>query len=81
VFVGGLAEIGEDTAALRHQMQATVAACEHVPGVKCVETSSLWINRSYYYNLTHLNQAGHRALAEILHASVAAGADHQASRH
>ena len=66
VFVGGLAEIGEDANAVREQLQTAVDACASVPGVRCLDTADLWQRRSYYFNLTHLNQTGHRALADFL---------------
>jgi hypothetical protein len=70
VFVGGLREIERDAEAIRAQLHATEEACRAVDGVDCVDTSALWNERHYYYNLTHLNQAGHRATADILQAAI-----------
>jgi hypothetical protein len=70
IYVGGLEEIGEDAPAIRHQLQSTVDACRAVPGARCVDTAAMWMNRSYYYNLTHLNQAGHRAMADLFAAAI-----------
>ena len=70
IYVGGLEEIGEDADAIREQLKHTVEACASVPGVRCVDTSSIWMNRTYFYNLTHLNQAGHRAAADLLAAAI-----------
>lgn len=70
VFIGGLAEIGHDPQVVAAQLTATDAACADVPGVRCLDTARLWTDRSLYYNLTHLNQAGHRATAALLLASV-----------
>ena len=66
VFVPGLAEVGEDAAAIRQQLDAALAACRSVPGVGCIDSSGLYDGRSFYSNLTHLNQAGHRAMAALL---------------
>ncbi len=77
IYLGGLAEIGEDTRAIALQLDSTVKACASVPGVRCLDTAALWMNRSSFYNLTHLSQAGHRALSELLAAAVDV-ADHQA---
>jgi hypothetical protein len=74
VFVDGLAEIGRDPVMLAEQLAATDAACAEVPGVRCLDTARLWADRSLYINLTHLNQAGHRATAELMLASVDAPA-------
>lgn len=71
VFVGGLAEAGEDARAIQHQLETTVEACASVPGVDCLDTSALWTNRSDYYNFTHLSKAGHRTLAEMVSGAMA----------
>lgn len=70
IYVGGLDEIGEDATAVREQLEASERACASVSGVRCLQTSSLWTNRSYFYNLTHLSQTGHRAFADLLDAAV-----------
>jgi hypothetical protein len=70
VFTAGLAEVGRDPQVLTEQLAATDAACAEVPGVRCLDTARLWTDRSLYINLTHLNQAGHRATAELMLASV-----------
>ncbi len=75
VYIDGLREIDRDPDVIRAQLRATEAACAAVAGVRCVDTSALWTERSYYYNLTHLNQAGHRATADLLHAAI------ESSRH
>jgi hypothetical protein len=70
IYVGGLEEIGEDAPAIRHQLQSTVDACRAVPGARCLDTAAMWMKRSHYFNLTHLNQAGHRAMADLLVAAI-----------
>jgi hypothetical protein len=72
VFLGGLAEIGEDTAAVKEQLRTALEACAAVESVRCFDPSSLYFERGYYQNLTHLNQAGHRALAALLEAQFVA---------
>lgn len=70
IYVGGLEEVGEDAEAMREQLQHTVDTCTSVSGVRCVDTASIWMNRTYFYNLTHLSQAGHHAAAELLAAAI-----------
>jgi hypothetical protein len=70
VFIAGLAEIGRDPLMIAEQLAVTDAACAEVPGVRCLDTARLWADRSLYINLTHLNQAGHRATADLMLASV-----------
>lgn len=71
VFVGGLAEVAQDVGAMRQQLQAALAACESVPAVHCIDPSAFYLERSYYSNLTHLNPAGHRAMANLLNTQIA----------
>jgi hypothetical protein len=66
IYLGGLAKVGENPAAIQHQLETTVAACGSVPGVICVDTSALWWEIDNYYNFTHLSKAGNRVLAEML---------------
>jgi hypothetical protein len=66
IFVGGLEEIGEDAHEIQRQLRTSVEACESQSGIHCLTMASLWTNRSYYYNLTHLNLAGHRAAADLI---------------
>ena len=70
IYLGGLEEIGEDEPGIRHQLQTAVDSCASVPGVRCLDTAAIWMNRSYFFNLTHLNQAGHRAVADLLAAEI-----------
>lgn len=70
IYVGGLEEVGEDADAIGEQLQHTVDTCASVPGIRCVDTSSIWMNRTYFFNLTHLNQAGHRAAADLMAAAI-----------
>jgi len=67
VFAAGLAQIGEDANAVRQQMRSVVTACRGVAAAGCVDTSALGERQDYFINFTHLNQAGHRALAAMLH--------------
>lgn len=79
IYLGGLAEVSVDRAAVRHQLDATVDACASVPGVECIETSTLWHERSNYYNFTHLSQAGHRRLATMIGGAIGRAPDRHSS--
>lgn len=70
VYTAGLAEIGEDTAAVQAQLARTVSACEQVDGVRCLDTAFLGERQQYFMNFTHLSQAGHRVMADWLAAHV-----------
>lgn len=71
VFVGGLAQIDEDDQAVRAQLKAALDACRSVSGIDCIDPSPLYVEPGYYSNLTHFNRAGHKAMADLLEASVA----------
>ena len=70
VFAAGLDQIGEDAHAVRAQAAATLAACRRVEGVRCLDSAFLSERRDYFMNFTHLNQAGHRVMAEWLASQV-----------
>ena len=74
VFIGGLRDIGGDADAVERQLRTAMEACAMQAGVHCIDLSSLWNTREYYYNLTHLSQAGHRAAASLIDAAVAGAA-------
>jgi hypothetical protein len=71
VYVAGLREIGEDAAAVDDQIRAALTACASVSGVHCVDPATVLTTPAYYYNFTHLNVAGHRAMADLLDARIA----------
>lgn len=66
VYLPGVREVRRDDAAVRDQLDFALAACRKVPGVECLDPSHLYDKREYYYNMTHLNQRGHRAMADWL---------------
>lgn len=66
VFTGGLASIGEDDEAVAGQLTRTVDACRRAGGAVCLDASFLGARQDYFMNFTHLNQAGHRVMAEWL---------------
>ena len=66
VFIAGLREVGEDAAAVEEQLRAALEACRTVAGVRCIDPSTLYTERTYFDNFTHLNAAGHRAMAGLL---------------
>jgi len=71
VFAAGLDQIGEDSAALRAQLNAALDACRSVASIGCIDPSALYDESRYFYNFTHLNHAGHRAMADLVSAHVA----------
>lgn len=64
VFVAGLGQVGADEQAMRLELDRAVAACSGVPGVRCLDPASFYERRGDFYNLTHLNQRGHREMAD-----------------
>ena len=70
VFVKGLTQIGEDAETVDAQLRAVMEACQSIAGVQCIDLSPLYADQSHFYNFTHLNQAGHRALADVLAAGI-----------
>ena len=66
VLIPGAQAMGFDGNAIRAQLAAALSACQTVPGVHCVDIESFYNRQDLYYNLTHLNQRGHQALAEWL---------------
>lgn len=70
LYAGGLEHIGQDAGAVRAQVAAVLSACRRVEGVGCLDTSFLNERRDYFMNFTHLNQAGHRVMAEWLTSQV-----------
>lgn len=70
VYVGGLDQIGEDAASVREQVARALAACRNTGHARCLDSSFLGERQDYFMNFTHLNQAGHRAMAAWLGAQV-----------
>lgn len=66
VFTAGLGQIGEDAASVRAQLARAVSTCRKAGRIRCLDTSFLGERHDYFVNFTHLNQAGHRAMAEWL---------------
>lgn len=64
VYTAGIGEAGGDGAAVERQIQFAYAVCRENPRVSCIDPASLVLGREMFYNLTHLNQRGHRALGE-----------------
>lgn len=70
VYLPGAAQMGEDIEAIRDQLAETVAACREIEGVTCLEPRAFYTQRDWYYNMTHLNQRGHQAMANWLAAAI-----------
>ena len=66
VYLPALLELHEDDVAVARQLQVTSDACRSVSDVECVDVTSFYVMRDAYYNMTHLNQRGHEALARWL---------------
>ena len=66
VYLPGVAQVGENAIAVRDQLETAVSACRRVSGVTCLDPSHFYENPRYFLNMTHLNQAGHRAMGEWL---------------
>ena len=71
VYLPGVTEVGEDAANVRRQLDEALAACRTVQSVTCLDPEPFYGRREAYYNMTHLNQHGHRVMAEWLSSKVA----------
>lgn len=70
VFLPGAMELGEDVEAIREQLSAAVDACRTASGVVCLDPEPFYSRRDAFYNMTHLNQRGHQAMAEWLSSQI-----------
>jgi hypothetical protein len=66
VYLPALDEIEEDAGAIQEQLSATLDSCRAVPGVECLDPDAFYRMKEAYYNITHLNQHGHDAMARWL---------------
>jgi hypothetical protein len=66
IYIPGVKEAGGDEQAAKRQFQTSLELCRSLVGIICLDTSGFLDRREYFYNLTHLNQRGHRAFAEWL---------------
>lgn len=57
-------EAGADRASVEHQISLSYEICRQHGKVICLDASSFNTRRELFYNLTHLNQRGHRAMAQ-----------------
>lgn len=71
VYLPGVAEVGEDAANVRQQLDETLAACRTVASATCLDPEPFYRRRDAYYNMTHLNQHGHQLMAAWLSAKLA----------
>ena len=71
VFVTGVTEANRDGAAVRAQLQVALDACRSVAGARCIDPAALYEQRGHFANLTHLNKAGHIAMAELIKSAIA----------
>lgn len=64
IYTNGIAEAGGEQDAVEIQMRAAYDVCKMNKKVECIDPSAFGLRREHFYNLTHLNQRGHRALGE-----------------
>jgi hypothetical protein len=63
IHVPGIAPAGGDHEAVAAQIDLALRTCQEFAHVTCLDTRPLGERQDHFYNLTHLNQQGHRALA------------------
>lgn len=65
VYTPGIDESGADREAVEMQIEFAYNICRENDKVICIPPTLLGMKREMFYNLTHLNQRGHRALGEV----------------
>ncbi len=63
VYIGGI-ESEALREAVKYQINLSYEMCEKYKKLVCINVSPLNSQRELFYNLTHLNQRGHRAMAQ-----------------
>lgn len=64
VYTPGIEAAGGDRQAVEAQMAFAYEICKENGKVICIDPASFGLQREMFYNLTHLNQKGHRVLGE-----------------
>jgi hypothetical protein len=64
ILTSEIKKSGGDRAAVEYQILLTNKVCLEYKNVTCLDVSIFSDRSDLFYNLTHLNQRGHRALAE-----------------
>lgn len=64
VYTLGIGSAGGEQSAVEHQIQFTYDICRKHGKVICLDSSPFGARRDFFFNLTHLNQRGHKAMAE-----------------
>ena len=64
IYTPGVGEVGGDRDAVEHQVDLANRICREFAQLTCLDTRAFSGRRELFYNLTHLNQRGHRAMAE-----------------
>jgi hypothetical protein len=64
IYTPAIDEAGGDRRSVEHQIELAYRICQEVQGVVCLDTRPFGTQKDLFYNLTHLNQRGHRALAD-----------------
>jgi hypothetical protein len=64
IYTAGVAEAGGDTGAVEYQIDLADRICREFAQLTCLDTRVFSGRRELFYNLTHLNQRGHRAMAD-----------------
>lgn len=64
IYTPGIGDSGGDAKAVEAQIDLAYKICKKNGKVICINPSAFGLHREMFYNLTHLNQSGHRVLGE-----------------
>jgi hypothetical protein len=64
IYVPGISMAGADRSAVEYQIKLTQKICLEFVNLTCLDSSIFSQRPELFYNLTHLNHRGHRALAD-----------------
>lgn len=70
VYLPGVSQAGQNAANVEAQFRAVEADCRRLAGPRCISTAGFVDRPDLFSNLTHLNAAGHAALAEAVAAAL-----------
>jgi hypothetical protein len=64
IYTPAIEEAGGDRRSVEAQIDLVNQVCQEVKAVVCLDTRPFGTRKELFYNLTHLNQWGHRVLAD-----------------
>jgi hypothetical protein len=64
IYTPGVSDVGADRAAVEYQIDLAYRICREFTQIHCLDTRAFSERKELFYNLTHLNQRGHRAMAD-----------------